>query len=149
MKRKSKTSKSKGLRRFDERSLLVVGGFLPTFLGRLCFFPYPGPVAPMKKSGCFLSAQNHSAGGYSEDQIYCAAEGRPWTILENGCPPQQEWCFRLPALRLPLVLIGFLLVTLGFPFCFTILQSLYSKILGPRPQVSLSLSSFVSNYCPT
>lgn len=53
-----------------------------------------------------------------------------------GCPSTQEWCSEIPALTITNFVIGLLLTTFGYPMGITLIQTLVSKHLGTRPQVS-------------
>lgn len=52
-----------------------------------------------------------------------------------GCPPSQEWCSYTPALTLTQFIISYALTSMGYPTGLALIQSLISKVLGPRPQV--------------
>ena len=52
-----------------------------------------------------------------------------------GCPPSQEWCAYTPALTLTQFIISYALTSMGYPTGLALIQSLISKVLGPRPQV--------------
>jgi hypothetical protein len=60
-----------------------------------------------------------------------------------GCPvSEQPWCADTPAMTIPQVLIGYLFTCVGYPIGVTVIFSLFSKILGPRPQVRLIFINF-------
>ena len=46
-----------------------------------------------------------------------------------------EWCEEQPALTLTQFVIGMVILTAGHPFRIALTQSIYSKMLGPIPQV--------------
>ena len=46
-----------------------------------------------------------------------------------------EWCKEQPAMNIGQFIIGFCLFAAGHPFRLSITQSLFTKILGPIPQV--------------
>ena len=50
-----------------------------------------------------------------------------------GC--HLDWCAEQPALDLVQFIIGVVILTLGHPFRIALTQSIYSKMLGPIPQV--------------
>ncbi|KAK7084418.1 Major facilitator superfamily domain-containing protein 8 [Halocaridina rubra] len=51
-----------------------------------------------------------------------------------GCPPEQEWCLYTPIIeQIQLGIAGFIAVV-GYPVAFALSSSLFSKILGPKPQ---------------
>ena len=54
-----------------------------------------------------------------------------------GC--HLEWCTEQPALNLVQFIVGVVILTLGHPFRIALTQSIYSKMLGPIPQVRCSM----------
>jgi hypothetical protein len=67
--------------------------------------------------------------GYGDELLH-------WKIVQHGCPASQTWCFEILALSPVMVGLGYGLATLGFPCCMVMCQTLFSKMLGPRPQVN-------------
>ena len=51
-----------------------------------------------------------------------------------GCP--YDWCYEIPKLSVVQFMIGYVFCLLGYPFCMALCGSLFSKALGPIPQVS-------------
>ncbi|XP_017843584.1 major facilitator superfamily domain-containing protein 8 isoform X2 [Drosophila busckii] len=101
---------------FAERYVLIWGGFSLMVLGRLLYIPW-GPDPPK-----LAAAYNASANLSMDDPIYL------------GCPPTQDWCSQLPALTLTQFIVGFALTSVGYPIGVTLIQTIFSKVLGPRPQ---------------
>ena len=56
-----------------------------------------------------------------------------------GCPSIQTWCYYIPAMTISQFLLGYALTAIGYPIGVTLIQTIFSKILGPRPQVSVKL----------
>ena len=54
----------------------------------------------------------------------------------GGCPYQYSWCHTTPAIPFAQYLTAATLVGIGYPVAIVCLSILYSKILGPYPQVS-------------
>ena len=48
-----------------------------------------------------------------------------------------DWCKNQSAMNVPQFVIGFCILAAGHPFRISITQSLFTKILGPVPQVRL------------
>ncbi|EDW93740.1 major facilitator superfamily domain-containing protein 8 [Drosophila yakuba] len=99
-----------------ERYVLIWGGFSLMFLGRVLFVPW-GPDPP-KLAQPFNASWNLS----ESDPIFL------------GCPTTQSWCGELPALTLTQFIIGFAFTSIGYPIGVTLIQTIFSKVLGPRPQ---------------
>ncbi|SPP77519.1 major facilitator superfamily domain-containing protein 8 isoform X1 [Drosophila guanche] len=99
-----------------ERYVLIWGGFSLMVLGRVLFLPW-GPDPP-KLALTYNASLNLSL----DDPAYL------------GCPHTQEWCGDIPAVSLTQFIIGFALTSVGYPIGVTLIQTIFSKVLGPRPQ---------------
>jgi hypothetical protein len=53
----------------------------------------------------------------------------------TGCPEAYRWCSYTPIVTLAQFLCGTTLVCIGYPTGNVMSYTLYSKILGPKPQV--------------
>lgn len=51
-----------------------------------------------------------------------------------GCPSSQKWCYYTRAMTFGQFVFGYVLTVLGYPIGVTLIQTIFSKILGPRPQ---------------
>jgi MFS transporter, ceroid-lipofuscinosis neuronal protein 7 len=107
---------------FKENQVLIVGGFFLMVLGRVAHIPYGNEFAKLSVDREF-SFPNGTIGSFDEDD--------PKVL---GCPSSQEWCKTTPVLGLPQFIIGYLLTSVGYPIGLTLIQTIFSKILGPRPQ---------------
>lgn len=57
----------------------------------------------------------------------------------GGCPATaQPWCLTTRGLTIPQFLVGYTLVSIGYSLGVTLIQTIFSKVLGPRPQVRMS-----------
>jgi len=119
-------------KRFDERTLLIALGIVPMTIGRAFFFPFSNEMAPMRRFGCL--ANNGSEAVLFVDEVSCGDSGLKWGVVEHGCPENQTWCSEIPVLDPIVVAVGYAFCTLGFPFCIALSQTIFSKMLGPRPQ---------------
>lgn len=104
-------------KRFNERKVMLWGGFLFMVIGRILFIPW-GPDPPKI--------------AYSQPFNGSAADGNRTEIL--GCPSTQEWCTYTPQLTVTQFLIGYSFTTIGYPLGVTLIQTIFSKVLGPQPQ---------------
>lgn len=59
------------------------------------------------------------------------------SLEPTGCPYEQTWCQYTPAIHLAQYLSADILIGVGYPACNVMSYTLYSKILGPKPQVRL------------
>nr|XP_061810781.1 major facilitator superfamily domain-containing protein 8-like isoform X5 [Nerophis lumbriciformis] len=63
--------------------------------------------------------------------------GRTWSngsFEPTGCPYDQTWCQYTPAVHLAQYISSDFLIGVGYPACNVMSYTLYSKILGPKPQ---------------
>lgn len=70
---------------------------------------------------CTLQRLNKAINNESEKEIV-------------GCPSSQEWCKHTPRLTVTQFVIGYSFTTIGYPIGTTLIQTIFSKLLGPRPQ---------------
>ena len=93
------------------RALLLWGGFLLTAMASILCIPW-GPHAPP-----------------------LAGEGAGQAEAGGGCPQHaQPWCATSRALWRSQFIAGYACVSVGYPLGVTLIQTLFSKVLGPRPQ---------------
>ncbi|XP_031841265.1 CLN7/MFS domain-containing 8 [Nomia melanderi] len=104
-------------KRFNERKVMLWGGFFFMIIGRILYIPWgPGPP-PIKYDQPF---DNGTTNVNATEAV--------------GCPSTQEWCFYTPHVTVTQFLIGYGFTTIGYPLGVTLIQTIFSKVLGPRPQ---------------
>lgn len=103
--------------KFAEQKVLIWGGFFFMVLGRFVYIPI-GDGPPKVYTPIVVLP----------DQIV------PEEFDQLGCPTTQEWCATTPALTISQFLFGYALTSIGYPIGVTLIQTIFSKILGPRPQ---------------
>lgn len=109
---------------FDERKVLIWGGFFLMFVGRLVHIPW-GDTTPQM-------AMNET-----ELTTYLATlnDTQAVTQFENvGCTADQDWCRTTRVMTLSQFVLGYSVTSVGYPIGVTLIQTIFSKILGPRPQ---------------
>ena len=57
------------------------------------------------------------------------------TVESVGCPYEYKWCLDTPAVKLWQLLLGTFFIAIGYPTCNVMSYTIYSKLLGPKPQV--------------
>lgn len=67
------------------------------------------------------------------------------SLEPTGCPYDQTWCQYTPAIHLAQYITSDFLIGVGYPACNVMSYTLYSKILGPKPQVR-NLAAWSSMY---
>lgn len=112
-------------KRFAERHVLLWGGFLPMAIGRLLYIPW-GDAPPVMAIPRISASQNYTNLGS------IVFNGTTEELV--GCPLSQEWCLTTPALTMTQFLLGYIMTCVGYPIGVTLIQTIFSKILGPRPQ---------------
>ncbi|CRL08149.1 CLUMA_CG020833, isoform A [Clunio marinus] len=109
--------------RYKESNVLIWGGFFTMVIGRLIFMPYRDEYPRLALDREYMM-ENGTIGFYSDDDEH---------IL--GCPVStQPWCSTTPVLGFPEFIIGYILSSIGYPIGVTLIQTIFSKILGSRPQ---------------
>lgn len=109
-------------KKFKESDVLI-GGFFIMILGRVAHIPYRNEFPKLAyDKGRLL--ENGTLIMYNDDDA---------EVL--GCPITQDWCKTTPKLGIPEFILGYLLTTIGYPIGLTLIQTIFSKVLGPRPQV--------------
>lgn len=97
---------------FEERALLLWGGFLLTGLASVLCIPWgPGPPPPAVP---VVAGAGEAGGG-------CPQESQPWCVESRGMAVSQ-------------FLIGYACISVGYSLGVTLIQTIFSKVLGPRPQ---------------
>lgn len=109
---------------FDERQVLIWGGFFLMFLGRVVHIPVGDAPPRMALNGTELSNYLASLNDTSAAASY-----------ENvGCTADQAWCRTTRVMTLFQFVLGYAITSVGYPIGVTLIQTIFSKILGPRPQ---------------
>jgi MFS transporter, ceroid-lipofuscinosis neuronal protein 7 len=109
-------------KKFKENYVLIIGGFFLMVLGRIAHIPYGSQFAKLAVDREFT----HLNGTF---ELLDEDDER---VL--GCPVSQEWCKTTPALGFPQFMVGYLLTSIGYPIGLTLISTIFSKVLGPRPQ---------------
>ena len=132
--------------RYDERKIFLFVGIIPLTLARILMFPFGPKNIQMRNSTDETPARTYEglllgqASSYNYT-IYLDPRAEPLPLNQDcevegnepGCI--YEWCETQLQLNFIQFLFGFLAVFLFYPYCIGLCQSIYSKVLGPRPQV--------------
>jgi MFS transporter, ceroid-lipofuscinosis neuronal protein 7 len=111
-------------KKFDEVKVLLWGGFFFMVLGRAVCIPW-GDQPPKMAEVFNVTLENGTIFLENEELL--------------GCPTIQEWCRTTVSMTVNQFLLGFALTSMGYPVGVTLIQTIFSKVLGPRPQVSHSM----------
>ncbi|XP_011135204.1 major facilitator superfamily domain-containing protein 8 [Harpegnathos saltator] len=104
-------------KRFEERKVMLWGGFFFMVIGRVLCIPW-GPNLPKIAD---FGPYNNITEDVNGTEIV-------------GCPITQEWCLYTPQITVTQFLVGYGFTAVGYPLGVTLIQTIFSKILGPRPQ---------------
>ncbi|KAL1491732.1 hypothetical protein ABEB36_012286 [Hypothenemus hampei] len=149
-------------RKFSEVKLLIWVGFFLVFIGRMLCIPFYGPTPLVYDVNLRLNLSRfcdqqmknitlrdqlnyhqlneslHKLGSYLDPDITNEMEVRQMTFDCGddllGCPSNQEWCNYVPAITFAQFILCFILTVIGYPIGVTLIQTLFSKLLGSRPQ---------------
>ncbi|XP_014217361.1 major facilitator superfamily domain-containing protein 8-like, partial [Copidosoma floridanum] len=105
-------------KRFDERRVMLWGGFFCMIIGRIIHIPW-GTEPP-------LIAELGAYGNETTDPLTNATK--------LGCPSVQEWCRYTPRMTILQFVIGYGFTAIGYPIGVSLVQSIFTKVLGTRPQ---------------
>lgn len=128
-------------KRFEERSVLLWGGFLLMAIGRILYIPWGNQLPQMAIVLTNSSSIDLNSNGSNVDVLNELHQNSA-TNEVVGCPLSQAWCLTTPALTMTQFLLGYFLTCIGYPIGVTLIQTIFSKILGPRPQGVLLLFFF-------
>lgn len=107
--------------RVGDRPVLM-GGLAIAFIGFFILLPWGNRYPKIQ----WADLQNNSIPA-----ITFAANG---TLEPTGCPSEQIWCQYTPAIQLAQYITSDILIGVGYPACNVMSYTLYSKILGSKPQ---------------
>ncbi|XP_041056183.1 major facilitator superfamily domain-containing protein 8 isoform X2 [Carcharodon carcharias] len=125
-------------KRFEDR-LLLLGGFVLIFLGFFVLLPW-GDQYPQIQWTEIKNISNYTSAEikYNESSIvtwnFFMQPSLSLSAERIGCPLQQVWCQYVPIIHLSQYILSATLIGMGYPVCNVISYTLYSKILGPKPQ---------------
>lgn len=125
-------------KRFDERKIMIWGGFFLMVLGRFAFIPWGSEPPKIKYVNTNFDGSNN-LGILNQTDAFDYGNNETFIQLmeATGCPSSQTWCANTNALTIEQFLIGYTCTAIGYPIGATLIQTILSKVLGPRPQVSL------------
>ncbi|XP_022526012.2 major facilitator superfamily domain-containing protein 8 [Astyanax mexicanus] len=110
--------------RIGDRPVLL-SGLAIVFIGFFILLPWGNQYPKIQ----WADLQNNSIPA-----ITFAANAANGTVEPTGCPPEQIWCQYTPAIQLAQYITSDILIGVGYPACNVMSYTLYSKILGPKPQ---------------
>jgi ceroid-lipofuscinosis MFS transporter 7 len=61
----------------------------------------------------------------------------------RGCPLDYDWCYYTPIVRFFQFILGFIFLVCGYSMTNVMSFAIYSKLLGPKPQVFILVSFLI------
>uniref|UniRef100_A0A3Q4GW96 Major facilitator superfamily domain containing 8 n=1 Tax=Neolamprologus brichardi TaxID=32507 RepID=A0A3Q4GW96_NEOBR len=111
--------------RFGDRPVLLIG-LVIIFCGFFILLPWGNHYPKIQ----WADIKNNSFVTQMPDLIPAPNS----TVEPTGCPIEQTWCQYTPAIHIAQFFSADFLIGVGYPACNVMSYTLYSKILGPKPQ---------------
>ncbi|CAK7316268.1 Major facilitator superfamily domain-containing protein 8 [Vulpes lagopus] len=119
-------------KKIGERAILL-GGFIVVWVGFFILLPWGNHFPKIQ----WEDLHNNSIPNTTFGEIIITLWKSPKEDHNEGptgCPIGQAWCFYTPMIHLAQFLTSAVLIGIGYPSCNVMSYTLYSKILGPKPQ---------------
>lgn len=131
---------------WPERKVMLWGGFFLMVIGRALYIPW-GDGPPIIYDDSFktnltaysslkANCDNATLTDFINTTMQLTDCATNYTELV-GCPSSQLWCSYTPSMTISQFILGYALTVVGYPIGVTLIQTIFSKILGPRPQVRI------------
>ncbi|XP_044537155.1 major facilitator superfamily domain-containing protein 8 isoform X1 [Gracilinanus agilis] len=119
-------------KRTGERMLLL-GGFIIVFIGFFILLPWGNQFPKIQWEDLHNNTISDTSSGERVTYFWKLSAGNS-SEGPTGCPVKQSWCLSTPMIHLAQFLVAAVLIGMGYPTCNVMSYTLYSKILGPKPQ---------------
>nr|XP_020011775.1 major facilitator superfamily domain-containing protein 8 isoform X2 [Castor canadensis] len=119
-------------KKIGERVILL-GGLILVWVGFFILLPWGNQLPKIQ----WEDLHNNSVPNTTFGEIITGlwkSPGGGHDARPTGCPVDQAWCLYTPVIHLAQFLTSAVLIGVGYPACNVMSYTLYSKILGPKPQ---------------
>ncbi|XP_008974945.1 major facilitator superfamily domain-containing protein 8 isoform X4 [Pan paniscus] len=119
-------------KKIGERAILL-GGLIVVWVGFFILLPWGNQFPKIQ----WEDLHNNSIPNTTFGEIIIGLWKSPMeddNERPTGCSIEQAWCLYTPVIHLAQFLTSVVLIGLGYPVCNLMSYTLYSKILGPKPQ---------------
>uniref|UniRef100_A0A2K6F1L8 Major facilitator superfamily domain containing 8 n=1 Tax=Propithecus coquereli TaxID=379532 RepID=A0A2K6F1L8_PROCO len=119
-------------KKIGERAILL-GGLIVVWVGFFILLPWGNQFPKIQ----WEDLHNNSIPNTTFGEIIIGLWKSPredHSERPTGCPIEQAWCLYTPVIHLAQFLTSAVLIGIGYPVCNLMSYTLYSKILGPKPQ---------------
>ena len=127
-------------KRFDERKLLIILGFVPLILSKIIYMPmasyHPQMYGNFTVGGKQVKIEVFILFFFFSKVFLFLSDV---TYIRLGC--RYEWCKSVPQLTLIQFYITYVITICSYPFVIVITAAIFSKILGNRPQVCTKITA--------
>ncbi|CAL1526824.1 unnamed protein product [Lymnaea stagnalis] len=83
-------------------------------------------------SDTYLSIKNEDSSVTPQTIVTAIVTNTTYT--PEGCPWNYAWCDYVPVIHIAQFLCATILISIGYPMCNMLSYTIYSKVLGPKPQ---------------
>ena len=97
--------------------------------------PSPAATAVTTRAAVATDATTTSAEAAVTSTTTHGSNTTNSTTDAEGCPWEFGWCGKVPRVRLFQFILGTVFIAVGYPIVNVMTYSLFSKVLGPQPQV--------------
>uniref|UniRef100_A0A5F8GWD8 Major facilitator superfamily domain containing 8 n=1 Tax=Monodelphis domestica TaxID=13616 RepID=A0A5F8GWD8_MONDO len=119
-------------KRAGERALLL-GGLVVVFIGFFILLPWGSQFPKIQWEDLHNDSISDAPAAERAPYLWTLPAGNS-SEGPTGCPVRQSWCLSTPVIHLAQFLVAAVLIGMGYPACNVMSYTLYSKILGPKPQ---------------
>uniref|UniRef100_A0A5F5PVW6 Major facilitator superfamily domain containing 8 n=1 Tax=Equus caballus TaxID=9796 RepID=A0A5F5PVW6_HORSE len=119
-------------KKIGERAILL-GGLIVVWVGFFILLPWGNQFPKIQ----WQDLRNNSIPNTTFGEIIITLWKSPRDDHNEGptgCPIEQAWCLYTPMIHVAQFLTSAVLIGIGYPSCNVMSYTLYSKILGPKPQ---------------
>ncbi|XP_054419324.1 major facilitator superfamily domain-containing protein 8 [Pteronotus mesoamericanus] len=119
-------------KKIGERAILL-GGLIVVWVGFFILLPWGNQFPKIQ----WEDLHNNSIPNTTFGEIIITLWKSPredHSEEPTGCPIEQAWCLDTPMVHLAQFFTSAVLIGIGYPSCNVMSYTLYSKILGPKPQ---------------
>nr|BAB28676.1 unnamed protein product [Mus musculus] len=119
-------------KKIGERAILL-GGFVVVWVGFFILLPWGNQFPKIQWEDLHNSSTPNTTFGEIIIGLWNSSR-EDHSEQPTGCPIEQTWCLYTPVIHLAQFLTAAVLIGTGYPACSVMSYTLYSKVLGPKPQ---------------
>ncbi|XP_043825390.1 major facilitator superfamily domain-containing protein 8 isoform X2 [Dromiciops gliroides] len=113
--------------------VLLLRGFIIVLIGFFVLLPWGNQFPKIQWEDLHNNSISNKSSGEGIKFFWKLVTGNS-SEAPTGCPIEESWCRYTPVIHLAQFLVAAVLIGMGYPACNVMSYTLYSKILGPKPQ---------------